>query len=260
MPAALPDIEAVAAIARRAGAVIMAVYATDFDVRSKGDASPVTAADERAEALIVPALRALTPDVPVVAEEMVARGEASASGRRFWLVDPLDGTREFVARNGEFTVNIALVESGTPVLGVVHAPALGRLWAGAAGQGAWVEDAQGRRALQVREVPAEGLTVVASRSHGDAALLAGYLRGLHVARIVSAGSSLKLCLLAAGEADLYPRFGRTMEWDIAAGHAVLAAAGGRVEGHPPGTPFVYGKPGYENPHFIARGGRGAGAG
>lgn len=256
MPAALPDIEAVAAIARRAGAVIMAVYATDFAVRAKGDASPVTEADERAEALIVPALRELTPGVPVIAEEMVARGEAGAAGARFWLVDPLDGTREFAARNGEFTVNIALVESGSPVLGVVHAPALGRLWAGADRHGAWVEDAQGRRALRVRDAPPEGLTVVASRSHGDAAVLESYLSGLRVARVVSAGSSLKLCLLAAGEADLYPRFGRTMEWDIAAGHAILAAAGGRVEGHPPGTPFVYGKPGFENPHFVARGGGG----
>jgi 3'(2'), 5'-bisphosphate nucleotidase len=243
--------------ARRAGEVVMAVYATDFAVRGKDDASPVTEADERAEALIVPALQALTPDVPVVAEEAVAAGRVPAVGGRFWLVDPLDGTKEFVGRNGEFTVNIARIESGMPVLGVVLAPALGaqgRLFAGARGHGAWVEDAGaggGRRGIAVRAVPAAGLTVVASRSHGDAAALEGLLAGRRVAQVVSAGSSLKLCLVAAGEADLYPRHGRTMEWDIAAGHAVLAAAGGQVLRLDDGTPLRYGKPGFENPHFVA---------
>lgn len=240
---------------RRAGAVVMQVYATDFAVRGKDDASPVTEADERAEALITPALQALAPEVPVVAEEAVAAGQAPAVGDWFWLVDPLDGTKEFVSRNGEFTVNVALVHRGAPVLGVVLAPALGprgRLFAGVVGQGAWVDDAQGRRALACRAVPAEGLTVVASRSHGDAAALDAFLAGRRVAQVVSAGSSLKLCLLAAGEADLYPRLGRTMEWDIAAGHAVLAAAGGQVCTLA-GAPLSYGKPGFENPHFAARG-------
>jgi 3'(2'), 5'-bisphosphate nucleotidase len=243
--------------ARCAGSLVMSVYATDFLVRGKDDASPVTEADERAEALIVPALQALTPEVPVVAEEAVAAGRIPAVGARFWLVDPLDGTREFIGRNGEFTVNIALIEDGEPVLGVVLAPALGahgRLFAGARGLGAWVEDAGaagGRRPVAVRTLPAAGLTVVASRSHGDAAALDRLLAGRRVERLVGAGSSLKLCLVAAGEADLYPRLGRTMEWDIAAGHAVLAAAGGQVVRADDGAPLRYGKPGFENPHFIA---------
>jgi 3'(2'), 5'-bisphosphate nucleotidase len=251
--------EAVADIARRAGDAIMAVYATDFAVHGKADASPVTEADERAEALIVPALQALAPGVPVVAEEAVAAGRIPAVGRRFWLVDPLDGTKEFIGRNGEFTVNIALIDGGTPVLGVVHAPALDRLYAGASGVGAaggrsvaWVEHGGARRAIRCRRVPPEGLTVVASRSHGDAAALDAFLAGRRVASLASAGSSLKLCLVAAGDADLYPRLGRTMEWDIAAGHAVLAAAGGSVRTLD-GAPLGYGKPGFENPHFVAAG-------
>jgi 3'(2'), 5'-bisphosphate nucleotidase len=190
--------------------------------------------------------------VPVVAEEMATRGQADAVGQTFWLVDPLDGTREFVSRNGEFTVNVALIHQHRPVLGVVGVPAQGRLYAGVEGQGAWIESVQGRRALNTRAVPAEGLTVVASRSHGDAAALDRFLDGRVVASLVNAGSSLKLCLLAAGEADLYPRLGRTMEWDIAAGHAVLAAAGGQVRTLDGGE-FLYGKPGFENPHFAAWG-------
>jgi len=249
----LPDLDALAQIVRKAGAIVMTIYNSGFDVRSKADATPVTEADERAEAFIVPALRALAPGVPVVAEEMAARGQADAIGRRFWLVDPLDGTREFIKRNGEFTVNVALIEDGLPVLGVVGAPALGRLFAGVRGQGAWVDDEQGRRAIRVRPVPAEGLSVVASRSHGDAQALDRFLAGRKVARLVNAGSSLKLCQLAAGEADLYPRLGRTMEWDIAAGHAVLVAAGGQVHTLD-GQPLRYGKPGFENPHFVASGG------
>ncbi|MFO1071100.1 MAG: 3'(2'),5'-bisphosphate nucleotidase CysQ [Geminicoccaceae bacterium] len=247
-------LEALIGIARRAGAVVMEVYGTDFAVRGKDDASPVTQADERAEALIVPALAALLPGVPVVAEEAVARGDVPAVGERFWLVDPLDGTKEFINRNGEFTVNIALVEAGVPVLGVVLAPALGRLFAGADGLGARVEDAAGRRPIACRKTPAEGLTVVASRSHGDAAALDAFLGRRKVASLASAGSSLKLCLVAAGEADLYPRLGRTMEWDIAAGHAVVRAAGGQVC-RLDGTPLTYGKPGFENPHFYAAGDR-----
>jgi 3'(2'), 5'-bisphosphate nucleotidase len=245
-------LEAVSAIARQAGAVVMEVYATDFAVRGKEDASPVTQADERAEALIVPALAALLPGVPIVAEEAVAAGRVPEIGKRFWLVDPLDGTKEFISRNGEFTVNIALVEDGVPVLGVVLAPAISRLFAGAAGFGAHVEDGAGRRAIRCRAVPEAGLTVVASRSHGDAAALDAFLAGRKVASLASAGSSLKLCLVAAGEADLYPRLGRTMEWDIAAGHAVVRAAGGRVC-LLDDTALTYGKPGFDNPHFYAAG-------
>jgi 3'(2'), 5'-bisphosphate nucleotidase len=243
---------AVAGIAKAAAAVILEVYATDFAVRGKGDASPVTEADERAEAIIVDALRALAPEVPIVAEESVARGAVPEVGDWFWLVDPLDGTKEFISRNGEFTVNIALIHRGVPVLGVVQAPALTQLYVGVAGQGAWLDDAAGRRAIHCRQVPDEGLTVVASRSHGDAAALDAFLAGRKVAALANAGSSLKLCRVAAGQADLYPRLGRTMEWDIAAGHAVLAAAGGQVTDLQ-GRPLRYGKPGFDNPHFVAAG-------
>lgn len=239
-------------IIRAAGEVVMAVYRTDFAVRGKDDASPVTEADERAEALILPALEALLPGTPIVAEEAVAAGALPEVGERFWLVDPLDGTKEFISRNGEFTVNIALIEHGTPVLGAVLAPALGRLFAGRVGAGAFVEEGGERRPIACRGVPADGLTVVASRSHGDAAALAAFLGGRKVAALKNAGSSLKLCLIACAEADLYPRLGRTMEWDIAAGHAVLAAAGGRVETLS-GEPLRYGKPGFDNPHFVACG-------
>ncbi len=252
-------LESLSRLVREAGGVVMSVYATDFNVRGKGDSSPVTEADEKAEAVILAGLAALTPDIPVVAEEAVAAGSVPEVGERFWLVDPLDGTKEFISRNGEFTVNIALVEKGEPVLGVVLAPALGvrgRLFAGGRALGATVEDDHGRRDIACRAVPAEGLTVVASRSHGDAAALDALLAGRKVASTTSAGSSLKLCLVAAGEADLYPRLGRTMEWDIAAGHAVLAAAGGSVCRVDDGSPLRYGKAGFENPHFLAAGLRG----
>jgi len=245
-------LESVIQVARQAGSAVLKVYATDFAVHGKSDASPVTEADERAEAIIVPALAALLPGVPVVAEEAVAAGRVPQVDRLFWLVDPLDGTKEFINRNGEFTVNIALVEQGVPVLGVVLAPALGRLFAGAQGQGAFLEDASGRRAIACRAVPETGWTVVASRSHGDAKALDAFLAGRRVAKVTNAGSSLKLCLVAAGEADLYPRLGRTMEWDIAAGHAVVIAAGGQVS-RLEGEPLRYGKPGFENPHFFASG-------
>lgn len=248
---------AVETVADEAAALILEVYATDFGVQAKADASPVTLADERAEAHIVAALRRLTPGVPVVAEEAAARGERPVVGARFWLVDPLDGTREFVSRNGEFTVNIALVEDGAPVLGVVQVPVQRRRYAGLVGQGAWCDDAGGRRAIACRAVPAAGeLVVASSRSHGDEAALQGWLVAQGLAgrplRHRAAGSSLKFGLLACGEADLYPRLGRTMEWDTAAGHAVLRAAGGEVCTID-GAPLRYGKPGFENPHFVARG-------
>ena len=247
-------LDRVIGIAYDAGTAVMDVYRTDFGVLDKADASPVTAADTRAEAIIVAALRALTPDVPIVAEEAIAAGDMPRVGMSFWLVDPLDGTKEFIGRNGEFTVNIAMVHEGMPVLGVVLAPALGRLFAGATGLGAFVEDGAGRRAIHCRVIPDAGLTVVASRSHGDSGKLDAFLAGSKVAALGNAGSSLKLCMVAAGEADLYPRFGRTMEWDIAAGHAVLLAAGGSVADIA-GSPLRYGKAGFDNPHFIARGDR-----
>ncbi|MDD5177644.1 MAG: 3'(2'),5'-bisphosphate nucleotidase CysQ [Sterolibacterium sp.] len=239
-------------VARAAGRAILDVYATDFEVRGKSDASPVTAADEHAEAVILPELVRLTPTIPVVSEEEASTGRIPAVADRFWLVDPLDGTKEFINRNGEFTVNIALIENGRPVLGVVFAPVLARLFAGAEGLGAFLEEKGQRRAIACRVEPAAGLTVVASRSHGDADTLDKFLAGRKVASRTSAGSSLKLCLVAAGEADLYPRLGRTMEWDIAAGDAVLRAAGGMVRTLA-GVPLTYGKPDFANPHFAAWG-------
>lgn len=246
-------LEDVIAVTRTAGVQVLTVYRSDFDVRGKGDSSPVTEADERAEASILRELAALTPDIPVISEEAAAAGHIPDVGQRFWLVDPLDGTKEFINRNGEFTVNIALIENGEPVLGVVLAPALDRLFAGARGCGAFVEEAGQRQPIRCRAVPEEGLDVVASRSHGDAAALDAFLDGRKVRSLKSAGSSLKICLVAAGEADIYPRLGRTMEWDIAAGHAVLAAAGGQIFTLN-GEILAYGKAGLDNPHFYATGG------
>jgi 3'(2'), 5'-bisphosphate nucleotidase len=238
-------------LAAKSGAAILTHYGPQIEVRSKADASPVTAADEEAETIILEGLRRLTPEIAIVSEEAFARGEIPpAAPARFWLVDPLDGTKEFLKRNGEFTVNIALIDNGRPILGVVAAPALSLSYAGA-GQGNAREWRKGSvRAIRVRNVPAEGLTVVASRSHGNAEAVDRWLAGRKLAETRQAGSSLKFCLIAAGEADLYPRFGRTMEWDTAAGHAVLAAAGGQVRTLG-GEELRYGKPGFENPHFIA---------
>ncbi|MBA4264005.1 MAG: 3'(2'),5'-bisphosphate nucleotidase [Comamonadaceae bacterium] len=258
-------LDQVALIVRRAGEAVMAVYATDFDVHGKSDASPVTEADRRAEAIITEALHQLAPDIPVIAEEAVSAGLSTsvAPDQRFWLVDPVDGTREFVGRNGEFTVNVALIEHGLPVLGVVQAPALGLLYAGGPGVGAWCEtdsarpgpgNLPARRPLQCRRAPRHGLTVLASRSHGDALRLQAFLDGLEtpVAEVKAAGSSLKFCQIAAGEADVYPRLGRTMEWDTAAGQAVLVGAGGSVHTLK-GEPLRYGKAEWENPDFVAWG-------
>jgi 3'(2'), 5'-bisphosphate nucleotidase len=189
----------------------------------------------------------------VVAEEEVAAGLITASVAQAWLVDPLDGTREFASGRDEFAVNIGLIRDHRILLGVVAVPALGELFGGIVGQGAWKRTPRGQSAIAVRRVPAEGLTVVASRSHGDLDKLADYLRGRKVARTLNFGSSLKFCRLAEGVADLYPRFGRTMEWDTAAPQAVLEAAGGAVHTLD-GAPLRYGKPGWDNPHFICRGG------
>ena len=235
-----------------AGALVMRVYATDFQVVIKGDESPVTVADQCAEKVIFEGLSRIAPDIPVVGEEAASAGDIPDVSNRFWLVDPIDGTKEFISRNGEFTVNIALIDHGVPVLGLVLAPALGRLFTGAAGLGAWVEDRQGRRAITVRAVPADGLTVVGSRHHGDDSAVTALLAGRRIAAHRTVGSSLKLCLVAEGAADVYPRFGRTMEWDTAAGDAVLRAAGGTVRTIA-GELLMYAKPGFENPDFAAWG-------
>lgn len=254
--------EALVAITEEAGKAILDIYATDFEARAKDDSSPVTEADERAEAIILERLAALDTGIPVVAEESVAAGHIpDISGGRFFLVDPLDGTKEFISRNGEFTVNIGLIENGVPTMGAVHLPALDQTYWGYGEGNAWRRS--GRTApepIVVRLADHDGLVVVASRSHRDSAT-DDYLADFPVLELVSAGSSLKLCRLAEGVADMYPRLGRTMEWDIAAGHAVLAAAGGFVQviaggdvAGEVGQPLGYGKPGFENPHFVARGG------
>lgn len=244
-------------IAERAGRVILGYYGPgkDAEVRRKDDETPVTAADEAAETLILGALNTLTPHIPVVSEEAAAAGEIPDVGDGlFWLVDPLDGTREFLSQNDEFTVNIALIQDGEPIAGVVHAPAIGMTWAGAGrGSATFSEPDRPPVPIEARSLPAEGAVVVASRRHGDAAALDTFLADIRVAEQVNAGSSLKFCLVASGKADLYPRFGRTMEWDTAAGHAVLLAAGGSVVEAETGEPLQYGKPGFENPYFIARG-------
>lgn len=247
-------------VAERAGKEILRYYVDEEEiaVQEKADQSPLTAADLAADALIAKALETLTPDIPIVSEEQVDQGHVPQVERRFWLVDPLDGTKEFISRNGEFTVNIALVENGKPVAGVVHAPALAMTWGGGcaddgAAEATFSETDRPPMAIAVRPAPPEGLTVVASRRHGDPERLEAFLGGRRIADTRNAGSSIKFCLIASGKADVYPRFGRTMEWDTAAGHAVLAAAGGRVESVD-GAPLTYGKPGFENPEFVAYGG------
>ena len=247
-------------IAERAGKEILAYYVEeeDIEVRRKQDSSPVTDADEASERFILKALAQLTPDIPVVSEEAFEAGSIPSvsigPGSLFWLVDPLDGTKEFISRNGEFTVNIALIEGGSPIAGVVHAPALAMTWAGgkdkARSLATFSQTDHPPMEIAVRKAPEEGLTVIASRRHGSGGELEEFLSRYTVKERLSAGSSVKFCLLASGRADLYPRFGRTMEWDTAAGHAVLMAAGGRVE-TAQGEPLTYGKSGFENPHFIA---------
>ena len=253
-------------IALDAGQAILRVYESDaVKVTHKEDDSPVTEADMRAEAVILAGLSKRAPDVTVISEEAVAGGKHPERARQFFLVDPLDGTREFIKRNGEFTVNIALIEGGRPVAGVVLAPAIGKLYLGsgtmALAQEAKPGDilARGRdtalsaeRIIRARHAPAEPVAI-ASRSHRDPDTDA-FLARHGITNVVSAGSSLKFCLVAAAEADIYPRFGRTMEWDTAAGQAVLEAGGGSVS-KVDGSPLRYGKfdEGLANPHFIARG-------
>ncbi|MCW5730303.1 MAG: 3'(2'),5'-bisphosphate nucleotidase CysQ [Alphaproteobacteria bacterium] len=230
----------------------MAVYGGAIRSRSKPDASPVTDADERAERVILAGLRARSPHAVVAEEEASRRIPAVPGEERFWLVDPLDGTREFLQRNDEFTVNVALVGRGRPLLGVIVAPALGLCFRGIVGEVAERREGEGTwQPIRSRQPPRSGLAVLASRSHLDQATR-DYISRLPVARLERAGSSLKFCRLAEGLADLYPRFGRTMEWDTAAGHAILLAAGGHVT-TPEGTELAYGKPGFVNGPFIASG-------
>jgi 3'(2'), 5'-bisphosphate nucleotidase len=254
------DFERLAPIMRRlaleAGDLIMQIYnRPDFEVRAKSDASPVTEADEAADALIATGLRAAFPDVTLITEEQAESHTLAAE--TFLIVDPLDGTKEFVQRRGDFTVNIAYVEKGVPLRGVVYAPAQGRLFYTAA-NGQAVEETGAldkavpgvTRPISVSKPDNQALMVVASKSHRDQAT-DDYISGYAVKDMKSAGSSLKFCLVATGEADLYPRLGRTMEWDTAAGDAVLRGAGGHVVRFDDHRPLAYGKPGWDNPFFIA---------
>jgi 3'(2'), 5'-bisphosphate nucleotidase len=239
-------------LARQAGAIILAVRAAGFETMRKEDHSPVTEADHKAELLIAAALRAATPDIPVVAEEEAAAGMEHDASHNYWLVDPLDGTREFAAGRDEFTVNIGLIRHGAPVLGVVGVPALGELFGGIVGKGAWKESAAGRHPISARAVPDEGLTVLASRHYANDARLDAFLHGRTIATVTNYGSALKIVRVAEGVADLYPRFGRTMEWDTAGPQAVLEAAGGRLTDLA-GATLTYAKAKWENPHFIVSG-------
>lgn len=256
-------IEALAAMSIRAGAAILAVRRSGVAVEKKADASPVTEADRAAERVIAEGLAKAAPGIAMIGEEATYEGRIPEIGSAFFLVDPLDGTREFVKGGDDFTVNIGLVRDGVPALGVIFVPVTGALYVGAVGQGAWRAEVKGgsigpRRPMQVRKPPEGPIDVVASRSHRNRETDA-FIARFDVGRLVSAGSSLKFCVVAAGEADLYPRMGPTMQWDTAAGEAILRAAGGSVV-TVDGQPLFYGRgpaPGpdaFRNPSFIATGG------
>ena len=246
-------LEDIAEAAREAGEAILTIVRRGFDVESKSDASPVTEADRAAEMAILAALARAAPGVPVIAEEEVAAGRIPAHDGTFFLVDPLDGTKEFVRGGDDYTVNIALVEERETRLGVVFTPATGRLHGGVVGAGAWLDEGSGRQPIRTRP-QVEPAIAVASKSHFTQAT-ADYLeQSIGVAGgHVSIGSSLKFCIVAEGQADIYPRLSPTSEWDTAAGHAVLLGAGGTVVG-PDGQPLRYGKPAFLNRAFVATGG------
>ena len=241
-------------IAIHAGNAIMDVYGSDdFDVETKNDESPLTRADLAANTVIVDALEKLTPNIPILSEESAkAPYETRKTWTQFWLVDPLDGTKEFIKRNGEFTVNIALVENGKPILGVVYAPVLERTYFAAEGVGAFIKT-KGEAAKEIRtaDFNNEKLKIVASRSHAGPDLQ-GFLDNIGDYEVVSMGSSLKLCLVAEGKAHLYPRLGPTMEWDTAAAHAVVNIAGGQVT-NLENKPLTYNKEDLLNPYFMVAG-------
>ena len=247
----LLDIALRAALA--GGEAVMRVYAEPFDVTHKDDKTPVTEADLASERVIVAMLSEAFPDIPVISEETVPENGFASPAARFWLVDPLDGTREFVARNGEFAVLIGLVEDGRPVLGVVHGPAVGLTYTAHGPGTAMLLRAGGVfEPIRARAPAHDGVVVVHSRSHENSRRLAEYFQDRPVLERMKCGSALKFGMLAAGEADFYPRFGTTMEWDTAAGQAVLEAAGGHVFDLS-GAPLGYGKPGLKNDGFLAWG-------
>jgi len=264
MIALLPSLRALAA---EAAAVILPFYHGAVAVEGKADGSPITEADRAADRVIFEGLTALTPEIPVVTEERVADGIVpDVAGGTFWLVDPLDGTKEFVRKSGDFTVNIGLIRDGQPVMGVIHVPATGVSYAGIVGPDGlagtawkWPADAVGAppdgHEIQVRQPDPHRLVAVASKSHRNPEL-EDYLAARNVKESIAAGSSLKFCLVAEGTADLYPRTGPTSEWDTAAGHAIVLAAGGSVARFEDGAPLAYGKAAerFLNPTFVVRGG------
>ena len=246
-------LEQVGDIAKRAGQEILKVYETNFDVERKSDSTPVTEADKRSEDIILRSISmGVTDKFPIVSEEAFASNNTPIIGDGpFWLVDPLDGTKEFINRNGEFTVNIALIESGRPVLGVIHSPVSNQTFWGATVGAFSQTDDEDEKIISCRDIPMNGLEAIVSRSHRspeEDQLLSKY----KITSETSIGSSIKFCRIAEGKADIYPRFGRTMEWDTAAGHAILNFAGGTIT-NLDGSPLVYAKPGFENPSFLALG-------
>ena len=245
-------LDEIADAAREAGEAILEIVRRGFEVESKRDTSPVTEADRAAELIILAALARAAPGVPVIAEEEVAAGRIPAHGDTYFLVDPLDGTKEFVRGGDDYTVNIGLIERGEPVFGVVYAPATGRLHGGVLGMGAWVDEGKGREAIRTRTRGRE-ITAVASKSHLNQATIDYLDVAVGNCAYISVGSSLKFCIVAEGRADIYPRAAPTSEWDTAAGHAVLLAAGGLVHG-PDGTPLRYGKRAFLNRAFVATAG------
>jgi 3'(2'), 5'-bisphosphate nucleotidase len=245
-------IDDLAVASREAGEAILEVVRRGFEVESKQDTSPVTEADRAAELIILAALARAAPGVPVVAEEEVAAGRIPAHDDTYFLVDPLDGTKEFIRGGDDYTVNIGLIERGSPKLGVVFAPATRRLHGGIVGAGAWLDEGQGRAPIATRQ-RGELTTAVASKSHLNQATIDYLEAAVGNCGYVSVGSSLKFCIVAEGKADIYPRAAPTSEWDTAAGHAVLLAAGGLVDG-PDGEPLGYGKRAFLNRAFVATSG------
>jgi 3'(2'), 5'-bisphosphate nucleotidase len=245
-------VDQLAETAREAGAAILEVVQRGFEVESKHDTSPVTEADRAAELIILAALARAAPGIPVIAEEEVAAGRIPAHDDTYFLVDPLDGTKEFIRGGDDYTVNIGLIEQGIPKLGVVFAPATGRLHGGCVGDGAWLDEGQGR--VQIATRPrGELTTAVASKSHLNQATIDYLEAAVGNCGYVSVGSSLKFCIVAEGKADIYPRAAPTSEWDTAAGHAVLLSAGGLVDG-PDGEALAYGNRAFLNRAFVATSG------
>lgn len=245
-------LEALVVAARAAGAEILKLVAAGFEVETKRDESPVTVCDRAAEYIILEFLKNAAPGVPVIAEEEVAAGRIPAHDDLYFLVDPLDGTKEFIRGGDDYTVNIGLITGGSPTLGVVYQPAVDKLWAGRIGAGAFVEENGERRTIRCRPL-GEERAAVASKSHFTQSTADYLAEAIGLCDHVSVGSSLKFCIVAEGKADIYPRLSPTSEWDTAAGHAVLLAAGGRVDG-PDGQPLRYGKKAFLNPGFCATAG------